>query len=61
MFMNEIKSRGSVHQPAVYRPFTYIVNWNSYQIKALITLDYLFFFYFFGVEQEVGAALKSVR
>ena len=44
MFMNEIKSRGSVRS---LQSFTYILNWNSYQIKALITLDYLFFLFFF--------------
>ena len=46
MFMNEIKSLAAVSISDVVIPFTYIfVNWNSYQIKALITLDYLLFFF----------------
>lgn len=40
MFMNEIKSE-RFHRAWRVSIYIYFVNWNSYQIKALITLDYL--------------------
>lgn len=63
MFLNEIQPR---RDSACRRIFSICINfgnWNSYQIKALITLDYLFVFIFrsCGERENCWCRMESTR